>query len=280
VIVGLLLASLVGLTLGLFGGGGSVLSVTVLTFALGMPLKAAVAASLLVIGVTSTAAVIAQRSSGLVSIRIGVGFGGAGMVGAFAGGHLASSVPEAVLLTAFGAVMFLTSIGMMRTETAEREIAPARATESRAVHTATALTLALTVGIVTGMLGAGGGLLIVPALVLHGRMPMKRAVATSLLVIALQSFAGFVGHLGHTPLDWAIVVPFTLVASLGGVLGSKLANRAPPELLRHGFACLLLLLAIVVVARELPQAERAGQHRPRQARAGGAYSVHGQTRSP
>jgi uncharacterized membrane protein YfcA len=109
---------------------------------------------------------------------------------------------------------------------------------------------------------------------------MKRAVATSLLVIALQSFAGLVGHLGQTPLDWAIVVPFTLMATLGGVLGSKLANRAPRGLLRHGFASLLLLLAIVVVARELPQAERARQHRPRQARAGGAYSAHGQTRSP
>ena len=115
------------------------------------------------------------------------------------------------------------------------------------------MALALSTGIVTGALGAGGGFLIVPALVLHGHMPMRRAVPTSLLAIALQSFAGFAGHLGNAHLDWAVVVPFMLMATIGSAVGSMLVTRAPQALLRRGFAALVLLVAMVVIARELPQ---------------------------
>jgi uncharacterized membrane protein YfcA len=101
VLVALFLASLVGLSLGLFGGGGSILAVAALSFAFGMPPKAAILASLLVIGVTSTAALIVQRGSGLVSVRTGFAFGSAGMVGAFVGGRLSALIPEAGLLAAF-----------------------------------------------------------------------------------------------------------------------------------------------------------------------------------
>jgi uncharacterized protein len=249
VTIALFLATLVGLLLGLFGGGGSLLSVAVLSFGLGMSAKAAVAASLLIVGVTSTAALLAQRD--LVSVRTGTAFGGAGMIGAFAGGRLAALLPEAVLLTAFGVVLSLTSIAMLRLAPVNAGAVPP-VNETAAAHGARVLTLALGIGFVTGLLGAGGGFLIVPALVLHRRMPMKRAVATSLLVIALQSFAGFVGHLGGPKLNWAVVVPFTLMATLGSVLGATLSNKAPQPLLRRGFAALTLLFGIAVLVRELP----------------------------
>jgi uncharacterized membrane protein YfcA len=261
VAIALFLATLVGLSLGLFGGGGSVLSVAILSLALDMPPKAAIPVSLLVIGVTSTAALIAQRGNGLVSIRTGVVFGAAGMVGAFAGGRLASLIPEAVLLTAFGVVMLLASLAMLKGKTASSEVDSWRAREESPLRVLRVLMLASTVGIVTGMLGAGGGFLIVPGLVLHGRMPIRRAVPTSLVVIALQSFAGFLGQLGHASLDWAIVVPFTLMATFGSVISSALSKRAPPELLRRGLAGMLFLVAIVVVVRELPHV-RLARSRP------------------
>jgi uncharacterized membrane protein YfcA len=219
-----------------------------------MPPKAAVTASLLIIGVTSTAALIAQRGSRLVSIRTGIAFGAAGMVGAFAGARLAAWVPDALLQLAFGLLLTFTSIGMLRREplSQDQEGRSQPASPQRSLQAVRMLTLGLSIGIVTGMLGAGGGFLIVPALAWRGQMSMQRAVATSLLAIALQSFAGFVGHLGHASLDWAVVVPFTLVATLGSVLGSLAATRAPQRLFRRGFAIVVLLVALVVVARALP----------------------------
>jgi uncharacterized membrane protein YfcA len=251
VLFALFLAAGVGLSLGLFGGGASMLSVAVLSFALGMPAKAAIAASLLVTGVTSTAALIVQRRSRLVSVRAGVAFGSVGMVGAFVGSRLGRLLPEAVLLTAFELVMLLTSIAMLRFSPVSSEAGWQRASEEQSVHSPRVVTLAFSIGIVSGMIGAGGGLLIVPALALHGRMPMKRATATSLLIIALQSFAGFVGHLGHSSFEWAAVVPFVLMAALGGAAGAVLAKRARPEPLRRGFAGLVLLVAIVALVQQL-----------------------------
>lgn len=253
-LLGLFLPLLVGTSLGLFGGGGSMLSVVIFSFAFGMSPKTAIAASLFVTGVSSSAALLARQKRLLGSARTGVAFGGAGMVGAFAGGRLAALIPESVLRTAFGAVMLLTSVAMLRHTPRAHGPGEQRANEKTSAHTPRLVPLALGIGIVTGMLGAGGGLLIVPALVLRGRMPMKRAVDTSLFVIALQSLAGFLGHLAESSLDWAVVVPFTLTAMLGSVVGAVVARRAPPVALRRGFAALVLLVAIVVVVRELPQA--------------------------
>lgn len=250
-LLGYFLSLGVGISLGLFGGGGSVLSVVILSFAFDMPPKAAIAVSLLVTGVSSTAALLVRRGSLLGSARTGMAFGGVGMVGAFAGGRLAALVPESVLLTAFGVVMVLTSVAMLRLGPSARGLRPNAKASASTRHI---VPLALSIGIVTGMLGAGGGFLIVPALVLHCRMPMKQAMTTSLLVIALQSIAGFLGHLGESSLDWAVVAPFTLMATLGSIVGSVVAKLAPPQALRRGFVASILLVAIIVVVRELPQA--------------------------
>jgi uncharacterized membrane protein YfcA len=248
VLIALFLAILVGLALSLFGGGGSILSVAVLSLALGVPPNAAVAASLLVVGVTGTAALLTRRGSGLVATRTGILFGSASMVGAFVGGRCSALVPEAILLTAFGMVSLLTSAAMLMFQPSPR----GAGVQQRPRLDLRLGALALGIGFVSGLLGAGGGFLIVPALLFYGRMHLQRAVATSLLVIALQSFAGFLGHLGHPGLDWAVLGPFTLMATLGSVLGGALAKRASQELLRRGFAALVLAAAIAFVARELP----------------------------
>jgi len=251
-LVALLLATFIGLALGLFGGGGSILSVAILTYALGMPPKAAIAASLLIIGITSSAALLAHLRSGLVSFRTGIVFGGAGMAGAYAGGRLAVFIPDGLLLAGFGLMMLITSVAMLRAKPVAAQLDAADSRSGR--RTALMLLRGLGVGVVTGMIGAGGGFLIVPALVLLGGMPMKRAVATSLLVIAMQSLAGFAGHLGHSSVDWQVVGPFTLMATLGSIAGGVLAQRTPQRLLRRGFAWLVLLFGVFVVARQLPDA--------------------------
>lgn len=251
-LITLILAVLVGLALSVFGGGGSLLSVAILSLAAGMPAAAAVAASLLVIGVASTAALLARGGSALAATPVGLTFASISMAGAFAGGRLAALVPEAALLGAFGAMTLITSVAMLTLRPVLPELDPQRARPAPLLRDLRLVALALGVGVVMGMLGAGGGFLIVPALVLYGRMPMQRAVTTSLVVIALSAFAGFLGHLSHARLDWRIVLPFTLMATLGSLAGGALARRASQALLRRGFAALVLLAALVVVARALP----------------------------
>ncbi len=210
--------------------------------------KAAIAASLLVIGVTSLAALLNRLRSGLIDFRIGLVFGAAGMLGAYVGGRFAAFVPDAILLAGFGVMMFAAALAMLR----GRSLMASEPRPSVARRYPTYVLHGLVVGVMTGLIGAGGGFLIVPALVLLGGMPMKRAVATSLLVIAMKSFAGFWGYAGHTTIAWSIVVPVMVVAALGSLAGSMLAKQAPQEVLRRGFAWLVMLTAAFVVAYQLP----------------------------
>jgi uncharacterized membrane protein YfcA/uncharacterized membrane protein YedE/YeeE len=249
----LTLSVFIGLSLGLLGGGGSILSVPILTYAVGMEPKSAIAASLLVIAVTSSAALVTHVRSGLVCWRTGVAFGGAGMAGAYAGGRLASLIPDGVLLGGFAAMMVVTAVAMLRRRPPARpDVVP-----QGAARTSRILAHGLIVGAVTGMIGAGGGFLIVPALVLLGGMPMRRAVATSVLVIAMKSSAGFAGYLGHAHVPWEVVLPITAVAAVSSVLGATLVKKVPQAMLRRGFAWLVVAVASFVVVRALPQFVRA-----------------------
>ncbi len=250
----LVLSVFIGLSLGLFGGGGSLLSVPILTYAVGLEPKTAIAASLLVIAVTSGAALVPYLKSGLVCWRTGTVFGAAGMVGAYAGGRLARFVPDSVLLGAFAIMMLVTALAMLRGKRLEQsEYAPPRGL----ARVSRILAHGLGVGAVTGMIGAGGGFMIVPALVLLGGMPMRRAVATSLLVIAMKSAAGFAGYLGHASVPWQVVLPITAVAAFSSMFGATLVKKVPQEMLRRGFAWLVVLVASFVVVRSLPASLRA-----------------------
>jgi uncharacterized membrane protein YfcA/uncharacterized membrane protein YedE/YeeE len=252
-ILALVLSSLIGLALGLLGGGGSILTVPILVYGLGLEAKPAIATSLLVVGVTSSAALFGHARRGLVDYRTGLVFGGAGMGGAFAGGWLASFIPGSLLMLGFAVMMLATAFAMLRAD------GPAQA-DGAAPRPAARLPVMRVVwhgsivGVLTGLVGAGGGFLIVPALVLLSGMPMRTAVATSLLVIALKSFAGFAAHVGHVAIDWQLAGLVAAAAVVGSVAGSLLSARLAQGALRRVFAYFVIVMAVFVMAHQLTPA--------------------------
>ena len=244
------LSALVGVALGMLGGGGSILTIPILTYAAGLSPKAAMATSLFVVFVTSLSALVPHALRGLVSFRNGAAFGLAGMLGAYLGGRASEWVPGHLLMIGFALTMLATALAMLR----RPESAPAGGRVARESGTQL-LRMALrgfAVGSLTGLFGAGGGFLIVPAFVLLCGMPMRRAVATSLLVIAMQSLAGFLGHVAHVQIDWHLALPVTAAAAAGSVAGGLLAGRVPARLLRAAFGTIVAATAIIVLSRELP----------------------------
>jgi uncharacterized membrane protein YfcA len=252
-LVALLFALLIGVSLGLLGGGGSILTVPILRYVLGMEGHEAIATSLLVVGTTSLAALLAHARKGRVQWRTGFVFGGAGMVGAFLAGTVAHRIPAPLLLAAFSVMMFATAIAMLRPERSPRKSTNQTGTRRAARLPLPKIVLeGLVVGAVTGLVGAGGGFLVVPALVLLGRLPMATAIGTSLLVIALKSFAGFAGYAGHTSIDWPLALEISAFAVAGSVGGAWLAERLSARALRQGFGWFVVAMAFFILARELP----------------------------
>lgn len=258
-VVAVLLALLIGVSLGLLGGGGSILAVPLLVYVVGLGPRDAVATSLFVVGLASVAAVLPHARAGLVQLRVGLPFGAASMVGAFAGGRLAHLLPEKALLAAFTAVMVITALAMMRRRRAEPEdAASAAASGARALGRASLVGVAI--GLLTGVVGAGGGFVIVPALVLLCGLPMRAAVGTSLLIIAMNSLAAFAGAVGHASVPWEVAGLVAASAMVGSLVGATLAKRIPAAVLRTGFAWFVLAMAIFMVWKQLPPAlsERFG----------------------
>jgi uncharacterized membrane protein YfcA len=240
----LALSLLIGASLGLLGGGGSILAIPILSYAGGLPAKAAIASSLFVVGVTSAVGAISHARAGRVRWRTGAFFGAAGMAGAYAGGAVSAYVPGRVLMILLGLAMAATAVAMVQKP---RELRP-RAQDLPAVKV---IVQGVGVGMVTGVVGAGGGFLIVPALVLLGGLPMRTAVGTSLVVIAMQSFAGLAGHLGHVRIAWPITLGVTAAAVAGSFAGARFAGRVSPAALRRGFGVFLIAVAALVLAKEL-----------------------------
>ncbi|WP_433500715.1 TSUP family transporter [Sphaerimonospora sp. CA-214678] len=246
-IVTLAAAVVVGLTLGLFGGGGSILTVPLLVYVAGVPAKQAIAMSLFVVGVTSAVSAIGHARAGRVRWRTGLVFGAAGMAGAYGGGLLGPHLPETLLLAAFALMMTATAIAMIRDSGTPRR-APGR-TDPPITHV---VAEGVIVGVVTGLVGAGGGFLVVPALVLLGGLPMSVAVGTSLIVIAMKSFAGLAGYLQTTSVDWSIALSFTAAAVAGGLAGGRLARRIQADRLRKAFGWFVLVMGTFVLSGQAP----------------------------
>lgn len=249
-VLGVCLAVLIGVTLGLLGGGGSILTVPILLYVFRLPPEQAIASSLLVVGTTSAVALIPHARASRVRWRTGALFGAASMAGAYAGGQVSSRLPPAVLVLAFGVMMLVTAGAMMR---GRRAVAASAASEADALPLGRIATQGAFVGAVTGLVGAGGGFLVVPALLLLGRLPMTAAVGTSLLVIAMNSAAGLAGHLAHTRLPWGVALPVAAAAVLGSVVGSRLSGRIAPDTLRRGFAWFVVVMAVFVLGQEVPK---------------------------
>lgn len=257
VLVGTVLAVLIGVSLGLLGGGGSILTVPILVYVIGVGSHEAIALSLLVVGATSVAALVPHARAGNVRWKTGLLFGVTSMMGAYGAGKLAHFIPGAVLLILFGVMMLVTAVFMMR---GNKEPAETTTEDSKPDGKLSELPVAkivaegLVVGAVTGLVGAGGGFLVVPALVLFGKLPMRAAVGTSLLVIAMKSFAAFAGYAASTPIDWGLGALLATAAIVGSFGGSALAGIVPQTLLRRGFAWFVLVMAAFVLAQEVPRA--------------------------
>ncbi|WP_323135755.1 sulfite exporter TauE/SafE family protein [Micromonospora peucetia] len=245
------LAVLIGISLGLLGGGGSILAVPLLVYVADLPAKEAIATSLLVVGVTSAVGVLPHARSGRIRWRTGLVFGAAGMVGAYAGGRLAEFVPAGVLLTGFALMMLATAIAMIR---GRRPKAGRPAAHELPVPRV--LLDGVVVGLVTGLVGAGGGFLVVPALALLGGLPMPVAVGTSLVVIAMKSFAGLAGYLSSVSIDWGLAAAVTAAAVVGSLLGGRLAGRIPEDVLRKAFGWFVVVMGVFVLAQQLPDQVR------------------------
>lgn len=243
------LAVLVGISLGLLGGGGSILTVPLLVYVAGQDPKTAIATSLLVVGVTSAAGAVSHARAGRVQWRTGLVFGAAGMAGAYAGGRLGTAIDGTVLLIAFALMMGATSIAMLRgrrdREPADGEMALWKV-----------LVEGVVVGLVTGLVGAGGGFLVVPALVLFGGVPMGIAVGTSLVVIAMKSGAGLAGYLAGVTIDWPLALSVTAAAVVGSFVGGRLVDRIPQDRLRTGFGWFVAAMAVFVLVSEMPAGVR------------------------
>jgi cytochrome c/uncharacterized membrane protein YfcA len=240
------LSLLIGVSLGLLGGGGSILTVPILIYALQVEEKSAIASSLLIVGVTSLVAVIQHARAGNVVWRMGLLFSAGSMAGAFGGGMLAKHIPSSVLLLLFAAIMIATAVAMWR----GRADAPVLA-QPKALNIPVILAEGLVVGLVTGLVGAGGGFLVVPALALLGGLPMQMAVGTSLLVIALKSFAGFAGYASHVTVDWSLTFVVMAAAIVGSLVGARLTALVSPAMLRRGFAGFVLLMGVFLLGKQV-----------------------------
>ncbi|MBL8721926.1 MAG: sulfite exporter TauE/SafE family protein [Myxococcales bacterium] len=238
-----LLSVAIGVTVGLLGGGGSILTLPLLVYLLHVETKAAIASSLLLVGTTSLVGAVSHARAGNVQARAGAVFGAAAMGGAFAGGRMASLFSGAALLLVFACVMLVTALAMMRPR--------ADAEGASQLALGRVLAAGVAVGLVAGLVGAGGGFLVVPALVFFGGLAMRQAVGTSLMVIALQSFAGLLGHLRHTQIDLRVTGILTVAAVAGSLVGARLAAKAPAKLLRAGFAWLVLAMALFMLGKQL-----------------------------
>lgn len=242
-----LLATLVGLSLGLLGGGGSILTVPLLTYVAGMDAKEAIAASLFVVGTTSVVSTIAHARRGNVQWRTGLIFGAASMAGAFLGGLLGGFIPSTILMVAFALMMLATATAMLRGRKKQTETG-----EKKSLPLGKILAEGLAVGLVTGLVGAGGGFLVVPALALLGGLPMPIAVGTSLLVISMKSFAGLAGYMTSVSLDWPLVLAVTGAALVGALIGARLTSAVPEQALRKGFGVFVLVMGVFILYQELP----------------------------
>jgi uncharacterized membrane protein YfcA/uncharacterized membrane protein YedE/YeeE len=243
--LGLGLSLLMGATLGLLGGGGSILAVPILVYVFGMDAKAALATSLLVVAVSSALGATQHARRGNVWPRAALTFGGVAMIGAYGGARLAAFVPSHVLLLLFAGLLAATATVMLR------NAAPGRRTPEAPPSTFPKLAAeGLGVGMLTGLLGAGGGFLIVPVLTTLGGLPMHAAVGTSLLVIALNAGTALLGYLAHVSLDGRIAALVTVAAVIGSLLGGSVAARLPAATLRRAFAGLVLAMGVAIVANE------------------------------
>jgi uncharacterized protein len=248
------LGFLIGMTLGFLGGGGSILTVPVLVYIVGQDPHAAVTASLMIVGANAALGGFFHRMQGALDWRVALLFGGVGMVAAYLASGLSKLMSPTVLLILFALLMLVVGAWMLFSKP------PIQVEVKGRGWLVTALSGA-GVGVLTGILGVGGGFLIVPALVMFVGLPMRKAVGTSLVVIALNSLAGILGHLNGAAMNWAVIGIFVLAGLAGNLVGVRLTRVVKPDQLRASFAGFVVLLALFLLYDNLPKIGWRGSRR-------------------
>ena len=259
-LAGLAASLLIGLSLGLIGGGGSILTVPVLVYLFGVDPVMATAYSLFIVGLTSAVGVFPKYKEGLVDVRTGLIFGAPSIATVFLTRQwLVPNIPNTIwqiddfvltksvmLMLIFAILMVAASVSMIRdpkTKTAS--------TESQLSFNYPLIVLeGAIVGVLTGLVGAGGGFLIIPALVLLTKLSMKKAVGTSLLIIAAKSLIGFTSDASQQTMDWALLLSITLMAVAGLFAGNALSKKIEGAKLKKGFGWFVLVMGVYILLKE------------------------------
>jgi uncharacterized membrane protein YfcA len=246
-------ALLVGLVIGLAGGGGSILTVPIFVYVFHIPTVLATTYSLFVVGSTSLIGSVHHVWNKRVDLPVTLAFALPSFVSVYLSRrYLVPALPdplfqfERFVLPKSDAILYFFAIAMIRNDRPEQ----GEAADGRPRYGSLSLD-GLAVGLLTGTIGAGGGFLIVPMLVLMAGLPIHRAVATSVLIIAVNSFVGFLGDIHHTDLNWNFLLPFTGLSIVGIFLGMYLARFVAPDKLKKGFGWFVLAIALYMISREI-----------------------------
>ena len=238
----LILAIAIGMVLGLLGGGGSILAVPALTMLLHFTPKEAVVISLSMVAVAAFAGAVGAFVRGTLPLATGLTVGIAATAGAVVGGFAGARLSDATQLRMLGIVMLVAATLMFW-----RPVTHSAPAEQRSLPVM--LLLGFPLGMLTGLIGVGGGFLIVPALVIVARLPMREAAGASLVVITMAAASGLTGYLGNTPLALSFIIPFALLAAAGTLTGGAIAHRLPQQRLQQVFAATLGVLGSYVLIR-------------------------------
>lgn len=226
-------AALIGLSLGLTGAGGSIITLPVLVYLAGLPPGDAVGLSLFVVGSAALVGGLQRFRAGEFHLKAAVLFAVSGMAGAAMGARLTPLVTGRALMIIFAVLMLAVALNMLLGNAPEAAATP----ECRPLR---CLAAGLGVGVLTGFIGVGGGFLLMPALVRFARLPLRMATGTSLAVIAFNSLAGFLSHYGESPPRWTLAMVFAVIAAVGVLTGSVLSSKVPVARLRQAFAVMVL----------------------------------------
>jgi uncharacterized membrane protein YfcA len=262
-LLGYLASALIGISLGLIGGGGSILTVPVLKYIFGLDTVTSTAYSLFIVGASSLVGAIPKYKEGLVNIKTGLIFGAPSILAVYATRKwIVPVIPDVVftisqfeftksmlLMGIFAVLMVFASFSMIKKpKTAAKESETAK---QPSFNYPMILLEGAVVGVLTGLVGAGGGFLIIPALVLFTGLPMKEAVGTSLMIIAAKSLIGFTGDLSTMTMNWPLLLSVTSIAIGGIFLGNYLSKRIDAAKLKTGFGWFVLVMGIYVILKEL-----------------------------
>jgi uncharacterized membrane protein YfcA len=247
-------ALLIGILLGLLGGGGSILTVPVLVYLADLSTKSAIVTSLVVVCITSFIAVINHAKAGRVCWKTGVTFGLAGMGGAFLGGRISAYIPDPILLVLFASVMLAASLAMLSSKKGQDSIVQIGGKLCpQHLPVAAILFDGLLVGLITGLVGVGGGFLLVPALNYLAGLPMRAAIGTSLFIIVIQSLAALAGHANHFELNVPLTALVTSCAIVGSFVGSQFSGKISSFVLKRSFGIFVFFLGCFLLYKEINQ---------------------------